>query len=274
VATGFYTEQQLESMILELVHRVRDKHGFTARASAEDVCAALGLNIRFADLGSDQDGLLRGREVIINRKVDLPARMEYTIFHEVIHFLLEDDGELYEYLTEKLSGDERAFNQAIERWCQLGAAEFMLPRSEVHRLISREGFSVKLISVLMSELGASLVASGIQLAVCAPVDCYVLVCRYGRSSHYPNPTTLYVEQASQRIGQKYVVARGTTIPKPHPLWDAWESGVGTSSTSIIPFRSGKFQPCLSTEAIKIGSQVAGLLCLGSLVSQSQLKLEL
>ncbi|MCA9833501.1 MAG: ImmA/IrrE family metallo-endopeptidase [Thermomicrobiales bacterium] len=270
--TEFLSDYKLESSVLALVHNFRDEYNLPSHVPVSHVLSTLGLTLRYADLGVDRDGMLKGREVLINSRVRNAARAEYTIFHEVMHHLLDQDGTLYEYLTEKLPNDEVAFDRAIERWCQIGAAEFVLPRVEVHRILERDGFSVTVVPTMRHELGASLVACGIQLAECAPVKCYVLICRHGRSPRFPYPTTLYVEQASFGVRQKYPIAKGTVIPKPHIFWDAWELGKSQAPTSVVPFRSGRSMPCKAAEAVRVDARVVGLLCLENPISPSQLPL--
>lgn len=91
----------------------------------------------------------------------------------------------------------------------------MLPREENCQPIDSLEVSVNLIPKMMNELWASLVISAVQLAVCAPVRCDARVCRYGQFPRSQRLTTLYVEQASHRVGLNYQVTRGTAIPQPH-----------------------------------------------------------
>jgi Zn-dependent peptidase ImmA (M78 family) len=58
-------------------------------------------------------------------------RAEFTIYHEITHHLLDEDGEILEHFTDLLANDSVAFDREIERCCDRGAAEFLMPRTRV-----------------------------------------------------------------------------------------------------------------------------------------------
>mgnify|MGYP001124158880 CR=1 FL=1 len=116
-------------MVLDLVHRAREEYGIPEGSTGEQASQAIGLRLSYRPLPDSIDGLLsNNNEVVINSAQQNLPRPQFTIFHEIMHYLLERDGELYEYLTDVLSNDQDAFDAAIERFCQVGAAEFLLPR--------------------------------------------------------------------------------------------------------------------------------------------------
>lgn len=271
---SYRSDQELEVMVLDLVHRARGEYGIVQGHRGEQACQAIGLRLSRRPLPDMTDGLLHDKEVVINVALRHAPRVQYTIFHEIMHYLLERDGELYNYLTEVLAHDPRAFDAVIERWCQLGAAEFLLPRQMVRSVIADVGFSVHVVEKVADLTNASIAASAIQVATCAPVDCYVVVCRYGPSPHWPHQPTLFVEQATRRLGSQFPIARGTTIPSDHLFRTAWDSGIPQSGQTVIPFRSGKCYPCPHAEACRLGNQVIGVLYKGSPPRPGQLSLDL
>lgn len=257
------TDGEIQEKVIDLVDRARRRYGLAERCRARDACAALGLRLVRGRLPRGLDGTLTddGR-VVVSTAIEWAARLEFTAFHEIVHRLLDEDGELIEYFTEALRANPQDYERAVERCCEAGAAEFMIPRERVRKLIAEHGFSVDLVEQLAGSNGASIAAAAVQLAVCAPVDCYVAVCRYGVSQLWPHGLGLYVEQAAMRAGMRYPWARGTIIPPGHLFHDVWQAKQPRSGPSSLPFRSGKRYPCEYAEAKLVGGQVVGILYLG------------
>lgn len=268
------SDKEIEEKVIGLVTNARGRYAIPNRSSGQDACLAMGLPLVRARLLQGMEGTLDKNQVVVSTEVELSSRVEYTIFHEIMHYLLIEDGELYDYLNEVQHEDARRFDATIERWCQMGAAEFLIPQVLVHSYIAREGFSVELVERIANINGASIAASAIQLALCAPVDCYIVICRYGRSPMFPHNVTLYVEQATKRLGAEFPIARGTMIPSDHLFREVWESKQPLSGASCIPFRSGKSFPCEHGEARIIGNQVVGILYQGHPPRRGQLGLGL
>lgn len=86
---------------------------------------------------------------------------------------------MIKYLTEALRNDTEAFDREVERCCDKGAAEFLMPQGRVAETIRTEGFSVDLVGLVAERHGASLIASASQLVHCAAVECYVVLCSHG-----------------------------------------------------------------------------------------------
>jgi len=236
---------------------------------------ALGLRLVRAPLPRGTHGTLSvDGEIIVSDAIEWLSRLEFTVFHEIMHYLLDQDGELIEYFTEVLARRPGDYERAIEWCCDIGAAEFMVPREQARDLIAEHGFSVDLVEPLAGLNGASIVAAAVQLAVCAPVDCYVAVCRYGVSPLWPHDHGLYVEQAVRRGESRYPWKRGTTIPTDHLFYQVWETKQPLSGPSCVPFQSGKSYPCKHAEAKIVGGQVAGILYMDHPPRKGQLGLNL
>jgi len=211
-----------------------------------------------APLGA-QDGVIRQRRIVINSNVTYEERVEFTIFHEIMHYLIDEDGDLIDYLTSLASSDERAFQRNLERFCDAGAGEFLIPRSRVRGLIEERGFSVDLIAALAETSGASILASAIQLGIYSPVDCYVTVCSYGVGPRSPSPG-LYVDLSSMRPSMKYVVSRYSLVPRDHHFQQVFSTGESYEGRSFVEFQGtgNRIDMCYS-EAVKRGSRVLGIL---------------
>lgn len=217
--------------------------------------------------------MLTGNHVIVNSGLQWSPRIEFTIFHEIFH-LMEEDGEIIEFYTQLLRSDDTAYKAAIERCCHQGAAEFMMPQARVREAISSEGFSVDIVESIADRHGASIVASALQLARCAPVDCFVVVCSHGwapRSS--PPHHGLFVEYAGASPRGKYTLARFSPIHSDNLLVEAWRTRSQVRGTSYVPFRSGTRMKC-HCDASYLNGRVLGVLSLEDPVPPGQLAFRL
>lgn len=267
------SDRQLDEMIIELVTRTKQQYEILTACSGADACRKLGLNLRRARLAADTDGLLSGDTVVINEAVTWQPRVEFTIFHEITHYLLDEDGQHYEYFTSALRKNERAFKAAIERYCDRGAAEFLIPRQLVRAAIQERGFSVELVEHLAANTGASIVASAIQLASCAPIPCYVLLCAFGlRPRCLPAQRGLYVEYVATPYSTRYPLARFAAIPQDHLCYQAWQDRASTKGRSFVPFPSGRRKPCNVEAKCLQDRRVAAVLTLEQLAIPGQLSL--
>jgi len=269
---GWLTNQDIEARIIDLVARARFQWDLLEDYTGAAACAKIGLRFDRGTLAGGRDGMLSGTQVVVEETLSWQPRIEFTIFHEITHHLLNLDGELYEYYTDRLRRDRKAFDAAIERCCHLGAAEFLMPRARIRGLIEQRGFSLGLIETIVQERQASLVASAIQLAKNAPVRCYIVIACWGTvSKRYPPYSGLHVEYASWPESVRYPLARFAPIADDHLLLTAWEQSETVTDSTYIPFPSGARMPCEGV-AQRLGSRVVGILYLDQPSSQKQLSL--
>ncbi len=257
------TTRELDQKIVDLVAHARKEYGIHEGCDGATACGKLGLELQHAPLQSGTDGMLSGKRVFVDRAVRWAPRAEFTVYHEITHHLLEEDGEIIEHFTELLRNDDGAFKREIERCCHKGAAEFLMPRGRVAETIRSEGFSVDLVGLIAERHGASLIASALQLAHCAPVECYVVLCSYGsvpggRSRHWG----LYIDYAGASPAREFPLARFSPIRGDHVLSRAREDRAPAEGETCVPFRSGKYMPCYC-EAKRLGPFVAGILSFGN-----------
>ena len=266
------TPQQIEQKVIDLVSDVRNRFDLPDGCPASDVCQQIGLAWRRRPLAPGMDGLWTGRIVIVNEAIRWPARVEFTIFHELMHYLLDDDGELIEYFTDTLHSDPSAYQRAIERCCNQGAAEFLMPRTNVRRLIEQHGISVQLIAELANGSGASLVAAAAQMAFCSPRDCFVCICvRRARPQEVRTEHIWEIEYAFAPLKGKYILRRYAPIPADHLILDAFHQPHVVRGRSFVPFPTGTRMPC-TCEVMRVGSRLVAILGLESSVPQNQLGL--
>lgn len=274
-AVWLLTEREIEEKVFGLVAHAREQYGIPERCRAGNACETLGLRLVRGSLPRGTLGTLTSDgKIIISDAIEWMSRLEFTVFHEIMHRLLDEDGELIDYFTETLRKSPKDYDRAIERCCDIGAAEFMIPRTQVRSLIAEQGFSVDLVKRLSGLNGASILAAAVQLGICAPADCYVAVCRHGGSPLPPYDLGLYVELAVRRAESRYPWIRGTMIPRDHLFSQVWETKQPLSGPSSVPFRSGKSYPCEHSEARMVGKQVVGILYIGHPPRKGQLGLNL
>lgn len=275
-----FSQRDLDQKIITMVDDARRCFGVPEGCDGETTCGKIGLKVSRGRLPSGTDGVLAGNHVIVNRNIDWQPRVEFTIFHEGFHHLLEEDGEIIEFFTEISRSDPTAYDAAIERCCHQGAAEFLMPRAKVNEAVASEGLSVNLIELISGRHGASIVASAIQIARCAAVDCYVVVCSYGQAPKSSPPHRgLFVEYAAFPSRVKYTLGRFSPVYSDNLLVQAWQTRQRVQGLSYVPFRSAaRKRPedrmkCFC-DAKRFGDRVLGMLLLGEPVPPGQLALSL
>ncbi len=259
---AWLTPRMLDEKIRALVADARHRRNIPDGCTGANACARLGLRLRRAPLPPGIDGLLAGDCVVVDEALAHRARVEFSIYHEIMHHLIEEDGALIEYYTARLRRDERAYRAAIERCCQQGAAEFLLPQERVRAAIAADGVTPQVVGLLADGAGVSLAAAAIQVAHGAPVECYVVLCG-------PGAAGLVVEYAP--TNGRYPLARSSPIPADHPLTRSWQARGPASGWSYVPFPSGKRVPCHCEVTYRAG-RVIGVLARERPVPRAQLAL--
>lgn len=187
--------------------------------------------------------------IVIDHRIGDPDRLNFTFFHEVSHHLACQDDELYSFIHEYASVDDKHFNAVLERYCSVGAAEFLIPAEEVRKVIEQQGFSIKLVQHLEPSYPASKPAIAIQLAQCAAHQCFVAVCEWGQmprqraaQASFLSPVNsgprLYVLYASSSPSTKYPIGRFVPVPSDHVMALAYQGQNAIRGTAPILFRSG------------------------------------
>lgn len=243
------SDRQLRDQVINLVLIARGKLPNNPSASDIETCYSLQVNEESMPLDKEGAYIEDKAKIIINKLIKSEERRRFTLFHELVHHLIRLDGDLYSYLHE-IYTDDAIFDRTIELLCNIGAAEFILPREQVREVIENEGFSLQLLLKFCEERKVSGPAALIQLIQCAPNKCYGVVCEYGlsaTSNSVPQPAFvqqstgqhLYILQAMWSPSAEYPIARFTRIPDDHILANGLLSKEAIRGVDRIPFRSGK-----------------------------------
>lgn len=252
------TEHDARWRLKELVWRVQDEMGneFSRRYRGVDDPIASHLNIKIKEGGVyyGTGGIYVSGErpkIVIDPRSGGQERLNFTYFHELSHHLIREDGDLFSFFDDFSPKD---FHETLEHYCNIGAAEFLVPEAEIREIISERGFSIELLRELDAIYTASKPAIAIQLSHCAPHQCIVLICKYGIVPQriegqvpfdwMPADVSpqLYVHYSSSSPSLKYRTAPFVVISKDHLLSDVYESRKELKGRDNIPFKSRKKWP--------------------------------
>jgi hypothetical protein len=211
---------------------------------SDPIAAHLGLTVVERELPFDEGQYVPDhRLIIIDPRISDSARRNFTFFHEVSHDLIRRDDLLYAFLHEYASREDD-FEAALERYCNIGAAEFLIPAADVSDAIARNGFSIRLIEQLDQIYPASKPAIATQLAHCASHQCFIAVCAYDHVQTFleerrtVSQLELHVLYSASSLGvAKYRIGRYTPIPAGHIIACAYEQQQFTIGNDCIPFRN-------------------------------------
>jgi len=255
------TEQQARQRVLELVWHAKAALGLQSppryMGVKDSIAIHLGIVVREEALPFDEGQYIPADPpiVVLNPQIGDPDRLNFTFFHEISHHLIRQDDVLYSFLHEYAPNDED-FKIALNRYCNIAAAEFLIPSEDVRKVIAERGFSITLVGYLEPQYPASKPAIAIQLAQCASHKCFVVICEYGwvpqratqqirmdGVSQVRQPQLYVLYASSSPSVAKYTIARFVPIPKDHIITASYESRQLVRGLARIPFRSGTLWEC-------------------------------
>lgn len=205
----------LEARVLERAAAFRERH---APLTPDRMAAGVGFRWRTAAIAG-RDGLLdAASRTILVAEGQSPRRQRFTLAHEVMHRLIEQDGELLSDLHEAYEGP--ALERALERLCNLGAAEMLLPRAEVERALAA-GPNPRLIWELAERFGVSEPAAAVALV--GALGPGALAAVFGG-----RPLAVYFAFGAG------APARGTVLPAEHPLAAVRAAGLPHRGALVLP----------------------------------------
>ena len=249
--------KDINARLIDLVRIAVSKYATTEIPDFDEIRASLGLDVKEGQLPLVIDGALEGRTIIVNSRVQNKERKKFTQFHEVTHHLIKEDGELIAILHDATFNQNGEFKRQLERLCNIGAAEFLMPRDKFTKLYKEKGFNVELIPIASINFETSAIATTIQLAQVAPHSCITAICEYGlipnetspaqgdflKQVDYTSTKKLHVVYSASSPSMKYWLARYTRIPDNHPINQAFSQAQPLDEKTHIPFPSGKKVPC-------------------------------
>lgn len=252
--------------VIKLVQNTVREYSSTQVPSFSEVCTGLGLDVQEAPLPPEIDGMHRGRTIFINSQIQNEERKRFTQFHEVTHYLIEKDGDLISDLHDTTWSQDGGYERQLEQLCNIGAAEFLMPRKIFAGLYKEKEFNVELIPYAARYFGSSTVATTIQLAQVAPNSCITAVCelmhsdpessqtRFSTAKDNSTKQKLHIAYSASAPSTKYLLAKSTEIPEDHLINQAFSQTEPVEGESYVPFRSGKKMPCYC-EALADGDRV-------------------
>jgi Zn-dependent peptidase ImmA (M78 family) len=183
--------------------------------------------------------------ILIDPEVKVQERLNFTFYHEVTHHLIKQDNELYSFIHEY---GFHGFDQTLEHYCNIGAAEFLVPLEKIQEHIKQKGFGIQLIYEFDNICSASKPALAIQLAQAANHKCIVVVCEYGFLQNQNQSQTgmdceekklqLFVQYASSSPSCKYSCSRFVPIPRNHLIYAAYLNQQYVVGRDKTIFKSG------------------------------------
>ena len=247
----------INAHVIKLVQNAIRKYASTEIPDFDEICSGLGLVVKEVPLPVRDGLIIKQGTILINSRVQSKDRKRFTQFHEVMHYLIDKDEELISMLHDATWDQVGEYDRQVERLCNIGAAEFLMPRAEFTKLYKEKGFNVELIPFAAKRFTSSVIAATIQLAQVAPNSCITAICEYGlmpnetmisqdrlfdEEEFTPKPKLRVLYSASAPI-TKYWLARGTNIPDDHLIHQAFLEVQHLEGESYVPFRSGKKMPC-------------------------------
>ena len=254
--TPHYRKYQSDQIVIEIIQKILKKYN-NKTPSYNLLLKDFGINIYRQNLPFYQDGYYsgEGKAIIINKNLSYQPRILFTIFHEITHYLIEKNEEIYEYLTDNFKENDKKFKNCLEYLCNLGAAEFLIPTSKIQDEIIKNGFSINSFKIIKRKFESSAPAFLIKFAYHSPHDCICISCIYGLSNHNINKNqkslfnntnhftnNLYIDYSAKSKNFKYPLRRFTIIPKDHPINQCFQNKCDFANDSYIPFPSGKKMP--------------------------------
>ena len=199
--------ERLARRALQLAAAYRQQH---QPLTPDRLARGIGYSWREAPLAG-RDGLLEPQSRTILVAAGQPAvRQRFTLAHEVMHHLIENDGDLLSDLHEEYEG--RELEAALERLCNLGAAEMLIPAAAVEAAVRDAGPNPRLVWELAGRFAVSEPAAAVALGRALGPNAQVSIWG-GR------PLRLYFAAGFAAPG------RGLVLPRRHPLSEVGQSGL-------------------------------------------------
>jgi Zn-dependent peptidase ImmA (M78 family) len=253
--------QQAKQRLIDLVKSIKKKYSYSTLSGYQGVndplSKKLGVRVEEREMPFDYGTYLPANPperptavICLDPNAGDREHLNFSFFHEISHHIIRNDGELYSFLND-LANRNEDFNALIERFANIGAAEFLIPSEEIYAYLQEHGFSIRLLPELDQFYPASKPAIAIQMAQCASHQCFVVVCQFGiipdrnrqqarllKDRQNPLPC-LFVQYASNSPSQnRYRIARYSLITYNHLFNQAYREQRYYTGQDIIPFKSG------------------------------------
>ena len=274
----------LKRHVIELVQDTVGRYTSNGNSNLfNEVCSDLGLDVKEVALPDGIDGMLEGKTILVSSNIESVERKRFTLFHEVMHHLINEEGLLISELHDLTNGN---YGKQLEQFCNIGAAEFLMPRIEFMKLSQEKGFNVELILHAADHFKASTIVATIQLAQIAPNMCIATIWECGQvpnetarkrnslfttekgSSNKPKLHVVY--SASSPAASHRWLAKYTTFPNNHLINQVFRKGEMFKDECYIHFPGWK-EECIC-EALPYKNRVYALFHLTPPPSSDQMTL--
>jgi Zn-dependent peptidase ImmA (M78 family) len=235
----FISEKELRRLVRELARRTKreiDEAGLTIN-DFEGIACLYGIKFGWQNLSLDIDGhYLKGDRVIaLNRRINHAERQNFSFCHELIHDRIECDDSLFEVLHEfAIDMPDDDMERLIERLCNIGAAELLIPFDELSEVVDQRGFSTELIPELCERFNASSLAVAFKLISIASHSCYLVIAEKRKIAINKNQPImlqidsnqdwhLWVVYSGNSPSAKYTTGRNTPVLTGHLMYKALDN---------------------------------------------------
>lgn len=174
------SERQLQHLLLDIANKTRREieQDQLSIDDFEGIARKYGIIFKWREMPPDTDGHYAKdhRVITLNRRVMHAERRNFSFCHELIHDRITRDDDFYQVLHEftcDMSDDD--MERIIERLCNLGASELLIPSDELREIINQRGFSLELIPELCNRFNASSLAVSFKLVSAAEHPCYLII---------------------------------------------------------------------------------------------------
>jgi len=196
------------------------------------LASRLGLEVREVDADGFDGALVRVRElplgaIAIRKSIREPGRKNFTIAHEIGHFLLPGHDQTELICTSTDVGNWSDTARQIEREADAFAAEVLMPKALVERMIETAAPSLELLEGIARRFRASLSAAAWRYCDLTKEPCAIVWSKEGRIAWSKHSESFgFSLPKAVPIGNGTLASRGVAIPKePQEVpADAWISG--------------------------------------------------
>lgn len=245
---------RMKRHVIELVRNVVYEYTSKEIPTFDEICSGLELKVVEDLLPNGKEGMYTRKTIFIDSRLKNEERKRFTQFHEVTHYLIERDGDLFSELHEYTVNQDGGYKRPLETLCNIGAAEFLMPSRVFAKLYKKEGLNVQLILSASNYFKSSKIAATIQLAQVAPNRCIAVICEKGlipndnASSNTPLLTTenqsrdkpkMHVVYSASSLSANRWLAKYAVLPDDHIVNQAYSQTTLLEGESDIPFPGWK-----------------------------------
>ena len=267
------TEKELIRKSIELASKVRQDIDLSSLPTDdyERVAQKSKLTFEWGTLPDGDEGsyIKEKRQIILDKRAHTPERIHFSFYHELMHAHIEDNDDLLSLLADAHIRDEY---DTIERMCNVGAAELLVPGDEVYDLFRSHPFSASLIPLMCERFPASSLAVAFKMINHTPHECHLVIAEPTISNSDGVKLVIIYTGKSSAV-EKYTIKRGQILPVRSLLYQAWQGGNGKlcQGEDCIPFASGTewLVPC---DAIRFRGKVFAFFNVSPPISVNQLPL--